>query len=368
MRILHMTPPIVNNGVYKYIFNNWEYIDQDNFRFSFLMQAPEELKKTEEWKKYRFEIRSFSIPQRVDPERFRREIYDILSDNYDIIHLHTSYWRGFMIEEIAMELGIPKVIVHSHSTSIDQIDSEERAKQLEEHERLKALFSLKYATDFLACSKLAADWLYNSSIPRDKIKIFHNAIDTKKFKFNSASRRVLRQRLGLEDLFVIGNIGRYEYQKNQEFLLDVFSYIHQEYPKTKLILIGEGRNKAKLEKSIFEYGLEENVELVDWQDNVEDWYSAFDLFCLPSRFEGLPITVVEAQAAGLPCLVSDSVTDEIEITPLVKRIPLITEEWANVIKNNLSSGLMERGDYTKELKLCGYDIEESAKKLMELWS
>ena len=368
MRILHMTPPIVNNGVYKYILNNWEYMDHDKFRFSFLMQAPEELKKTEEWKKYKFEIRSFSIPQRVDPERFRKEIYDILSDNYDVIHLHTSYWRGFMIEEIAMELGIPKVIVHSHSTNVDQIDPVERAKQLAEHERLKALFSEKYATDFWACSKLAADWLYNPSIPRDKIKILPNAIDTKKFKFNPEARKALRQRLGVEDSFVIGNIGRFEYQKNQEFLIDVFREIHKEYPKTKLILIGEGRNKAKLEELILEYSLEKAVELVSWQDNVEEWYSAFDVFCLPSRFEGLPITVVEAQASGLPCILSDIITDEVEITQLVQRIPLIAKEWEDIIRDILSSFSIDRGDYQKELKMSGYDIEDSAKRLMELWS
>ena len=368
MRILHMTPPIVNNGVYKYIFNNWEYMDHDKFQFSFLMQAPEELKKTEEWKKYMFEIRSFSIPQRVDPERFRKEIYDILSDNYDVIHLHTSYWRGFMIEEIAMELGIPKVIVHSHSTDVDQIDPVERAKQLAEHERLKALFSEKYATDFWACSKKAADWLYNPSIPRDKIKILPNAINTSKFKFNPEARRSIRQRLGLEDSFVIGNIGRFEYQKNQEFLIEVFSDIHKDYPKTKLILIGEGRNKSKLKELILEYGLEDAVELVSWQDNVEDWYSAFDLFCMPSRFEGLGITIIEAQAAGLLCLISDAIPEEAKITPLVQRIPLIAKEWTDNIKNIVSTGSIDRKDYMKDLKKSGYDIEDSAKRLMDLWS
>lgn len=356
-----MTPPIVKNGVYRYIFNHLNHIDRDRFEFSFLMQNPKELMKTEEYEKYGFEIRSFSVPQRVDPVRFRREIEEILSDKYDVLHLHTSYWRGFMIEEIAMELGVPKVIVHSHSSSIDQADASEREEQRMAHEELKRQFNEKYATDFWACSHVAADWLYGPQIDRRSIKIMPNAIETDRYTFCEREREHYRIRHGLDGKLVIGHTGRFEYQKNHGFLIDVFAKVHAEMPQSVLVLIGEGPGEAHAREEVRARGLADAVIFLGWRDDVAGWLQAFDIYCLPSRFEGLPISLVEAQATGLRCIVSDSVTKEAQITERVDFLGLDVQQWCERIKER--AGAYERRDESERITHAGYDIKLQVKLL-----
>lgn len=365
MKILHMTPPIVNNGIYRYIFNNWEYMDHNRFEFSFLMQAPEELMKTDEWKKYRFEIRYFSIPQRVDPDRFRKEIYNILSDGYDVIHLHTSYWRGFMIEEIAMELGIPRVIVHSHSSFIDQNDAIERERQLEIHNNLKSKFSSEYATDYWACSKVAADWLYGPNIPRERIKILPNAIDIDKFKYSEDTRIKLRRKYHLEDKLVLGCVGRFEYQKNQTFLIDILKKLQDKRHDAFLILIGEGDKENELRKKVHEYGLDDSILFAGWKNDVNNWLQAFDIFVLPSLFEGFPISLIEAQSSGLECIVSDTITRDSKINDNVYFYELDIDKWVEKISDYSTE--IDRKMGSANVKLAGYDLVDAAKLLEDYY-
>lgn len=356
-----MTPSVVKNGVYRYIFNHLKYIDRDRFEFSFLMQDPKELMKTEEYEKYRFEIRSFSIPQRVDPVRFRKEIVEILSDRYDVLHLHTSYWRGFMIEEIAMELGIPKVIVHSHSSSIDQADTREREEQRKIHEEMKRQFDETYATDFWACSHMAADWLYGPQIDRHRIKIMPNAIETAKYTFCERDRNHYRVKYGLDGKLVLGHTGRFEYQKNHRFLIEVFAEVHARIPHSVLVLIGEGPEEASVREWVCARGLAETVLFLGWRDDVAEWLQAFDIYCLPSRFEGLPISLIEAQAAGLQCIVSSFVTREVQITDQVDFLELDVQQWCEKIEECAEP--YERQDTSDQIICAGYDMEQQVKLL-----
>ena len=211
MKILHMTPPDINNGVYRYIFNHMRYMEMGKYEFAFLTKGAEELRRTEEYRQYGFQVHTLHNRQRDSREGLRSEIIRVLCQGYDVIHLHTSSWRGFLIEETAMEMGIRKVIVHSHSTGIDVADGAEREKQLREHERYKKQFTMEYATDVCACSGLAADWLFGPGIPREVIRILPNAIDVGKYRFCPEIREKIRRRLNLEKRIVIGNVGRYSY-------------------------------------------------------------------------------------------------------------------------------------------------------------
>ena len=240
IKILHMTPPIVTNGIYRYIFNVYEHIDKQKFQFDFLMSKPNELMKTPEWQKYHFNIRSFSTTQREDPQKFYQEIRSILADGYDILQLHTSFWRGFMIEEIAMEMKIKRVIVHSHSSDVDINGVEERRELKRKHEELKSLFRDTLATDFWACSQNAADWLYGPQIPKEKIKILPNAIELKKYEFSDKKRVEQRKKWNLGNAFVLGFVGRVEYQKNPFFIVEVFEKVIVNRPNSFLLMVGEG--------------------------------------------------------------------------------------------------------------------------------
>lgn len=362
-----MTPTDINSGVYKYIFNQYDYFDKDIFKFGFLTRNADALMKTAEYKKYGFSVHPFSSVQRDNPQALKREIIDTLLE-YDIIHLHTSSWRGFLIEEIAMEVGMNKVIVHSHSTGIDVKNDFEREVQYKEHEKYKKAFSEKYATDFCACSKKAAKWLFGDSISLEKVKILPNSIDTNKYAYSVETRNNIRCEYGLDDCFVIGNVGRFSYTKNQAFLLSLMPDILKIIPNAKLILIGEGQNKQLLEKALEDQNLQENVIILDWVNNIQDYLCAMDIFCLPSLFEGFPISVIEAQTSGLPCIMSDRITEEAEITCLATRLPLLKERWIDMLVNLYETkGDVERDKAFVQVQKSGFDVRDCAQKLVDLW-
>ncbi len=365
MKILHMTPPEVHNGVCQYIFNHMPFIDQSKYEFSFLTKAAEELKETREYARYHFPIYRLYGVQREGRAGFEREIRDILNRGFDVIHLHTSAWRGFLIEEIAMEMKIPKVIVHSHSSGIDFVNEAERGQILKEHTYYKEKFTMDYATDVCACSGLAAEWLFSDSVPRDKIQILPNAVDEKKFRFELEIRKRIRRQLGIEGRIVIGNVGRYSYTKNQDFLVRCFAEAYKRNPKLYLILIGQGENIYHIRELVEKLDMKEHIRCYGWKENIHEFLQAMDLFCLPSRFEGLPISAVEAQAAGLRCLISDTVTEETDITGLVEFIPLEKEKWVNALEDAKED--RNRCVMDQEFNRAGYSIEASCEKLIRLY-
>lgn len=368
VKILHMTPPDVKNGVYKYIFDHMQYLDHNKFEFGFLTRAAEELRQSEAYHRFAFRIHPFSTTQRDDPKGLETEVRNVLMQ-YDMIHLHTSSWRGFMIEEIAMKLGMERVIVHSHSTGIDVLDESERKKQMQEHFAYRERFSEKYATDFWACSHEAGEWLFGDSVTKEKILYLPNAIDTEKFAFVKNKRDAIRRELNIENCFVIGNVGRYTYQKNQEFLIRCVSKLKEKYPEIILICAGQGEQKNNYEKLIDELHLQKNVKLINWITNVEDYLLAFDIFCLPSRFEGFPISVIEAQASGLPCIIASSITSDVKLTSLIEYCDLKQDIWIKKIEDYMKCPYMieDRYGFHKKIADKGYDIKQSARMLENLY-
>ena len=364
-KILHMTPPDINNGVYRYIFNHMQYMDLEKYQFSFLTKNPAGLVETKEFQRYGFSIHAFRNVERENPQGLRDEIMRILSDGFDAIHLHTSYWRGFLIEQIAMEMKLPRVIVHSHSSGIDVIDEQERKALLEKHNFYKEKFSLEYATDVCACSGLAGDWLYGKQIPEKAIRILPNAIEVRKYHFQPQVREKMRSSMGVADKIVIGNVGRYCYQKNQEFLLRVFAKAHAVNTALFLLLIGQGEHLSKLKSLAKELKIEKDVCFLGWQNHIERYLQAMDVFCLPSVFEGLAISAVEAQAAGLPCLLSDTVDQETSVTDLVKFLPLQEEIWQESLLRCTNHFSREHRD--DEIAKRGYDIQVAARGLEDFY-
>lgn len=364
-RILHMMPPEINNGVYKYVFNHMKYIDQSKYQFEFLTRNKADLMRTKEYQEYHFNIWSFENTQRDSSDGLRKEIVRILENGFDAVHLHTSIWRGFLIEEIAMEMGVPQVIVHSHSTGVDFTAADDRDKLFKIHEEYKRKFRMDMATDVCACSKLAGQWLYGEQIPRNQVKILPNAIDVKKYHFNPEKRSYMRHMLGINDRVVIGNVGRYSYQKNQEFLIRVFARARERNGRLFLILMGDGELKGHLANMIKDLGIGDNAACLDWQENVEDYLQAMDVFCLPSHFEGLGISAVEAQAAGLECYVSDQLPDEVKVTDLVHFFPLEEEIWEKILTEaRISSNRVWIDDVIEKQ---GYDIKSAAELLMNIY-
>ncbi len=302
-----------------------------------------------------------------DTRQYISDVEKLLLGNYDVVHLHTSYWKRLLIEEIAMECKIPKVIVHSHNTQIDIADEEKRKAAEKVHWELREKFDTSFATDFCACSWKAADWLFGSKIPKEKVKILHNAIDIEKFSFKQDVRDKYRELLGLEDRFVIGHIGRLSAQKNHDFLIDVFYEVTRTMNNVKLMLIGKGPLENILREKVKKLGLSDKVLFLGQRQDVSHLLQAMDLFCLPSKFEGFPISVIEALAAGLPTVVSDKITPEIGICPEVSFVPLKADLWKKIIVQYYKDGVV-REDTKEVISNLGYNLKSSVKIIEKLYS
>ena len=361
IRILHLTPPGFG-GIDSYIFGHYRHMDQQRFRFDFMTQNLE-LENAEQYQDFFYRVWTLPVTAAQDRSGFIKRVRKILQEGYDVLHLHTSYWTGFLLEELAKEAGIPKVILHAHSTAVDENDHEKRLALSRRHEEIKRAFSPDLATDYWACSWKAAGWLFDEQIPREKIRIMKNAIEVERFRFSRQKRKKLRQEFGIEeDTLVLGTAGRLSYQKNQAFLIDVFADFHRRHPNSKLLLVGDGELRGTLKLQIAEKGLEKDVLMLGWRTNVEDYLQAMDVFLLPSRFEGLGIAAVEAAASGLPCLVSDQVPREVAFAENIRHIPLDISALEEASRLH-----MNRQDGAEAVRAAGYDIKRQAKVLEVLY-
>lgn len=350
------------DGVTRYILQNWSFINREQFQFDFVVRDMNTFAFLE---KEGCELFQFTCKAAEDQVTFVKEVCDILANGYDAVHIHTSFWTGFLIEEIAMQKGIPIVIVHAHSSMVDFVNNKKRDKLINEHERWKLKFSEKKATHFCACSLPAASWLFGEQISANKIGILHNAIDLNKYKFDQLIRDYYRNKLGLKGYFVMGNVGRFAYQKNHEFLIDIFREVVKMKKDCRLLLIGEGELSDSVKSKVAYYGIEDSVMFLGKRSDIPQILQAMDLFLLPSLFEGLPIVLVEAQAAGLKCLVSDMVTTEVKLTDNVTFLNLDLSEWKSEISKVFDG--YERKNYIESMAAKGYDIEVEVKKLERMY-
>ena len=197
-----------------------------------------------------------------------------------------------------------------------------------------------------------------------KVTIINNAIDLKKYAFVPEKRKALRKELGLKNEFVVGHVGRFMFQKNHDFLIDVFAEVLKKSPQAILLLIGDGPLKSKIANKVKLLGIADHVKFLGLRKDVQALYNVMDLFVLPSHYEGLPVVGVEAQANGLPCLISTAVTQETKLTSSLTfyNLSLGKEQWAEKI---LSFPKERNQDVAKEMRLAGFDIYYSAQRLEE---
>lgn len=282
------------------------------------------------------------------------KVYDaVIFNTCDLYHMCPLFFAKLW--------GIKTIIIHSHNARNEKKEGILR----------KILISLnkilmKYSVNnYWACSKVAGEWMFGKN---KKFKIIHNLIDSRKYIYNIDIRKKIRKNLNIEDKFVIGHIGRFSYQKNHVFLIKIFNEIYKKDRNSVLLLIGgETDNQSYYEETITlvdKLGLNDNVYFLGMQKNVADYYQAMDCFILPSRFEGLPIVGIEAQAAGLKIFLSDIITKEVQITDLIEYISLYENPsiWAEKI---LKSKKYNRLNMYKKIVDAGYDVEMGNKKFQE---
>lgn len=256
--------------------------------------------------------------------------------NYKIIHLHSTS-KNYLVLKYAKKYGIPVRIAHSHN-----IDFQTKNPIKKIVGNIFKINLKKYATDYFACSKKAGKWLFGEKIINsDKFKVIHNAIDYDKFKFDENKRKEIREELNIkDDEIVVGHVGRFSNQKNHEFLIDIFAELYKKNDKFKLLLIGTGETEKLIKEKVKKLNIESRVIFLGFKEDVSKYYNAMDLFLFPSKFEGLGITLIEAQANGLICFTSkDVVPEEAKLSDNLHFIKLnkSDEMWAEeILKYNLS--------------------------------
>ena len=290
-----------------------------------------------------------------------REVGKFLrSHHYDIVHIHSlSDTMMALISTEAGKAGASKVIVHSHCGG--QADGIK-------HKALVLLSSLvmeRHVTIYCACSRLAADWKFTPKHAESAI-ILNNGIDEERYLFDEEKRRQVRMSLGYtEDTFVVGHVGRFTYQKNHPFLIEVFTEIAKRDGNVQLLLVGDGEDIERIRQLVKSHGLKEKVTFTGSVTNVEDYLQAMDVFVLPSRFEGLPIVGIEAQTSGLPVITADTVSREVDLTGEVQFLPLESPAlWAENILNAKGRNRRRREGFLKEH---GYSAKQTASRVRELY-
>lgn len=217
----------------------------------------------------------------------------------------------------------------------------------------------------LACSMVAADWLFGKK--GCTAQIINNGIDTTKFIFSEENRNLIRIQYGIEKELVVGHIGRFSEQKNHLFMLDIFNEVVKSFPTAKLMLVGEGERHNEVQNNVRKLGLEENVLFCGKQLDTAAYYSAFDVFLMPSLYEGLPIVGIEAQASGLPCVFSSTISKQICITENASIMSLEQDakKWAaNILETRATDN---RSEYCKRMSEKGYDIHKTTEILEKVY-
>lgn len=270
----------------------------------------------------------------------------IETETYDCIHIHADVSNKLLISGLAAKrAGARKIILHSHASGVD---GKHRKMKLLIHKVCRCF--LKYiGTDFVACSDLAAFWMFKN-ISLNHITIINNGVDLEKFRFNVEMRYEMRKKLNIRDNeLVIGHVGRFAYQKNHEYLVTLFSALKLIRPDAKLLLIGEGPYKNYIDQMVCKEHLQNSVIFYGTSNQVYNLFQAMDIFVLPSHFEGLPIVGVEAQAAGLPVIFSDQITREAKLIEAVEYLPITSESIGDWIETIEKFSSYKRKDTYNEL-------------------
>ena len=363
IRILHVINSINMGGIQTTLINIMKKIDRKKVVFDFLVETDPNGDYAEQIKNLGGKI-YYVTPRRESLYRNKKELNEFFKNHkeYNIVHMHVSSLTYITPLKVAKKYHVPVRIVHSRNT---------RQGGSKLHKFIHAynkLFIEKIATHYFACSDLAGEWLYPKKLlTHDNYRIINNGIDTKKFAFNEDVRKKMRQELSCGDDTCFVCVGRLHHQKNHMFLLDVFKKINDQNKATKLYLVGEGSLREKIENRIKELDLSDKVILLGNKSNINEILQAMDMFLMTSFYEGLPGSVIEAQGAGLPCIISDSITKLVKVTNLVTFVSLneSTTKWKEIILKKLKN--TKRRNTRLELIKKGFDMNRISGNLQEFY-
>ena len=362
-KILHSVSIMDRAGEETFIMNVFRTIDKSKYMFDFLVSQNREGEYDKEIVKLGGKIHCLEPVKTGGPIKRLKNYSKLnkylrgISEEYSAFHIHTQHAMDAFLDAMAAKrAGIRNVIVHSHSTST--------LHHVKAHYIFRPILNRLHIVR-LACSDKAGKWLFGD---HGKYEVINNGIVVEKYLFNDAVREEIRKNEAWGDRLVIGHVGSFSYPKNHSFLLDIFKSFLKIFPDAILAMAGKGNLMEEIKEKSKELRISDSVVFLGSRGDVNRLYSAFDALVFPSHYEGLPVTLVEAQAADLPCLISDTITTETDINPSLIRMSLenSADEWAKELDLMISSS--HRGNAKKQIVDAGYDIETTTERLTKIYS
>lgn len=362
IKVLHYVAIMNRAGEETFLMNVFRTIDREKVLFDFLCSLNRKGDYDEEIVSLGGKVIHFSDEKKLSPTLFDRmlKLYMFLKKSgkeYKVFHIHTQHsMDGWCDAIVAKICGIEKIVVHSHTTNTLYHPVIHRMFR----PLLRRLKIKKYA-----CSMQAGQWLFGR---KGNFEVLTNGIITKSFIYSDEVRKRIRRKYDWSGKKIIGHVGSFTYAKNHMFLLEIFRELHKLDNATMLVLVGAGENEEQIRQYIFENDLMENVAFMGIRSDTNELYQGMDMFMFPSKYEGLGIVIVEAQSAALPCLISDVIPNDVDITDYVHRasLELSAMEWAKIAKNLLDADC-SRGDISAKICAAGYDIGTTTRKLQQYY-
>ena len=367
-RVLQIMGGLKRGGLEAFAMNMYRSIDRNEIQFDFLLTQVAGGDYEEEAKSFGAYI--YHLPARNKGYKvYKKALDDFFREHHDYIavHEHISSLTSIDPAYYAKKYGIPVRIFHSHSSSIQ--------KSLRLHwvhiilHYMNKPIVHNWATHYLGCSDKALDWVYKYTGVRSKAMMINNGIDCEQYRYNEAVRAEVRQELGIgENDFVIGHVGRFIPLKNQAFLVDILEELHKTMPSAKLLLVGEGETMEEVKGKVESKGLSDVVIFTGVRSDVVRLMQAMDTFVMPSWFEGLPVSLVEAQAAGLPVVASATISHDSDLTEtiLFKSIDELAIDWAECIVDWKTK--WGRPENIEKIKKAGFDSKTTVKQLVKIYT
>lgn len=362
IRVLHVIGIMNRGGAEAMIMNLYRNIDKSKVQFDFVENSFEPAAFDEEiealgGKIYR--CPHFNGKNYLQYRKWWSDFFREHKNEYRIIHGHIGSCAAIYLHE-AKKVGL-YAIAHSHSSGTDH--------SMESYLYSIVSYPTRYIADyFFACSRVAGEDRYGKKVAKSqKCKVLNNAVNTNDFKFDQCIRESVRSKFAFDNKFVIGHIGRFVGVKNHAFIIDIFSEVKIRIPNAILLLVGDGPLKGEIVQKVNTMGLQDSVIFTGVRSDVNQLIQSMDIFVFPSLFEGLPVTLVETQTAGLPCIISDKVPTESIITDELVTVMKLSDSpktWAEHIIKRLNE---RRFDRSQEVIDAGYDIVSTAKWLEEFY-
>ncbi|QHW34314.1 glycosyltransferase family 1 protein [Paenibacillus rhizovicinus] len=372
IKVLHVVGKMHPGGIETLLMNVYRQCDRDKFEFHFAVQ-------TEEKAFYDDEIEALGgrLLRQPHPKNglsaFKRTLAENIRANgpYDAVHSHIFAFSGYVLS-IAHGLRIPVRISHSHNVQSGGAAAAKSLKRRVYNAYMGHLIR-RHATHMLGCSKAACESLYGANCWKNgRVMVFPNAISVEPYAALPADRQQLRAKLGLPqgNAPLFAHIGRFADQKNHAFLIDRFAEFAAREPGAGLLLVGDGPKRQEIERKVKELGLSEQVAFLGLRSDVPELLGAVDGFVLPSLYEGLGIVLIEAQAAGLPCLVSEGIPEEADLKlGLFAKLKLTDDpsQWVDGFRRLASSKTPEWRSRLAALDRFGYNMTASVRRLEQLY-